>query len=244
MKWIKLDSVDSTNSYVSGQLRSGEAVEEMVVIADFQESGKGQGDHKWESQRGKNLLMSVLLYPVFLSASEQFHLTRLASLAICDFLDPLGLDTLIKWPNDVLTSGGKIAGILIENGITGKSISHTIMGIGINLNQGQFPEYPVRATSLFMERGITLEPGFAAESVMEHLEVRYRNLEKGTAEQLEEEYLDRLYGLGQELLFSTGGRTFPGIIRGVSEFGELLVESEGVTGTFGFQQIETVPSTQ
>ena len=238
MQWIKLDSVDSSNSYVSELLKHGKAAGELVILTDYQETGKGQGSNHWHSQKGENLLMSILLFPAFLSASQQFHLSGMASLAICDLLDPMGLDPSIKWPNDILTPGGKIAGILIEHGITGHHIAHTIIGIGLNLNQAEFPAFPVRATSLLREKGITLEPQFAAEGLVEHLKERYERLRKGSTELQEKEYLDRLFGLDQEAEYVAGGKTFTGIIRGVNEFGELIVESKGETKTYGFQEIK------
>ena len=142
-RWIKLNDVSSTNSYISTLLSQESAIDPIVVLADYQESGKGQGNHTWHSNRGENLLMSLLLFPAFLSASSQFCLSMVASLAITDTLDSLGIAAKIKWPNDILTKNGKIAGILIEHGISGKTISHSIIGIGLNLNQHAFPEFPV-----------------------------------------------------------------------------------------------------
>jgi BirA family biotin operon repressor/biotin-[acetyl-CoA-carboxylase] ligase len=86
IKRIKLDSTLSTNSYLLELLKQGNARKEIIVLADYQESGRGQGTHSWHSERGKNLLMSLLLFPAFLSASKQFHLSRMASQAICDIL--------------------------------------------------------------------------------------------------------------------------------------------------------------
>jgi len=174
--WVKLDKVHSTNSYLADLIRNNEAEEGFAVVADYQDTGKGQGSSRWHSGRGENLLMSVALFPAFLSASRQFHISRIASLAICDFLEPLGLKVHIKWPNDILTGRGKISGILIENSIKGQKISHSVVGIGLNLNQKDFPDFPVRATSLVMEKGIITEPFHVAETVSGRLAYRYNML--------------------------------------------------------------------
>ena len=122
-----------------------------MVSVDYQYAGKGQGDHQWHSRPGENLLMSLLLFPAFLSASDQFYLSRVASLALIDTLKTLKLAPLIKWPNDILVNRRKLAGILIENGITGNKLSHSIIGIGMNLNQTEFPDFPLKATSVALE---------------------------------------------------------------------------------------------
>ncbi len=116
--------------------------------------------------------MSLLLFPAFLSASRQFQLSRVTSLAICDTLQLENVNPVIKWPNDILTLRGKIAGILIEHGITGGNISHTIVGIGLNLNQSEFPAFPMNATSLFLETGIKSQLDALAEVLVEKIMVQ------------------------------------------------------------------------
>ena len=138
-KKIRLERVNSTNAWISEALKRGELREEVAIVADYQEEGRGQGDHMWESPVRENLLMSVLLFPAFLAASRQFHLSRVASLAISDLLTSMGLEPEIKWPNDILVKRRKIAGILIENGISGQYLSYSIVGTGLNINQSQFP---------------------------------------------------------------------------------------------------------
>ena len=81
-RWIKYDSLSSTNTYISDLLKHEDLEEGLVVIADYQDTGRGLGSHSWVSKRGENLLMSMLLFPAFLSASRQFHLSRMVSLAL------------------------------------------------------------------------------------------------------------------------------------------------------------------
>lgn len=237
MKWTKLDSTASTNSYISALIKAGQGSECLVVITDYQENGRGQGAHAWHSQKRKNLLMSLLLHPAFLSASEQFQLSRLTSLAICDTLETEGIEPVIKWPNDILTNRGKIAGILIEHRIMGGNISHTIIGIGLNLNQSLFPDFPVRATSYILEKGIAAIPETMAEKLVEKILTRYKMLNDGEGEVLEREYLDRLYMIDKPALFMVEGNECQGLIRSVTKIGELQVEIDGKIETFGHQEI-------
>ena len=232
-RWIKHDSLTSTSSFLSDLLKHQDLEEGSVVIADYQDAGRGQGEHSWLSTRGENLLMSLLLFPAFLSAKWQFHLLRVASLALCDALETLGIDTVIKWPNDILTSRGKIAGILIEHSITAGTISRTIVGIGLNLNQTVFPPFPIAASSVHLETGKNVDVAEVGELVESSLMSRYYSLKAGQTEQLEKDYLGRLYKAGLPTVFEAGEESFEGLIRGVNDYGELMVEHKGEIRTFG-----------
>jgi BirA family biotin operon repressor/biotin-[acetyl-CoA-carboxylase] ligase len=226
-RWIKHDRLTSTNSFLSDLIKQGAPEEGTVVIADYQDAGRGLGEHSWDSRRGENLLMSLLLFPAFLSAKWQFHLSRLASLALCDVLETQGISALIKWPNDILTEKGKIAGILIEHSITAKIITHTIIGMGLNLNQTDFPTFQVPATSLALETGRSVDVTTLGELVEDSLMSRYHDLKEGRTEKLEREYLERLFMVGLAASFEAGEENFQGRIQGVNDFGELMVERDG-----------------
>jgi len=236
-KWIKHDSLPSTNSFLSDFLRQEVLEEGTVVIADYQDAGRGLGEHSWQSNRGENLLMSLLLLPAFLSASRQFYLSRVASLAICDTLEDLGLAVAIKWPNDILTEKGKIAGILIEHGIAGKSISHTVIGLGLNLNQTVFPGFEVPATSLALEIVRQVDVTEIGELVESTLMSRYQELKDGAFESLEKRYMEKLFKAGVPSVFKVGEELMEGTIRGVNDFGELLVECKGDIRSYGHGSI-------
>lgn len=237
-RWIKSDSLASTNSFISELLKDRQLEEGTVVIADYQEAGRGLGKHSWQSKRGENLLMSMLLFPAFLSAQSQFHLSRLVSVALCDVLEILGIGANIKWPNDIITRKGKIAGILIEHSISEGNISHSIAGIGLNLNQTKFPDFPVPASSLRLETGKGFDVNQVGELVEAHILNRYKILkEGGSFANLERDYLKRLYKAGILWNFKTDEVSFKGSILGVNEFGELLVEQEGEIRSYGHGSI-------
>ena len=238
VKRVNVDQLPSTNLYVSKLLRESREIGPVMVIADYQNAGKGQGDHQWHSLPGENLLMSLLLFPAFLSASKQFHLSRVASLALIDTLRGMHLSPQIKWPNDILVNRRKLAGILIENGISGKGLSHTIIGIGLNLNQTEFPSFPLEATSVALECGVTCDRQQVAEHLLESLMSRYSQLENGGGKDLENDYLKHLFLLNHPGIFVSEGKQFTGTIRGLSDHGELIVEREGLSRTYGFQDIQ------
>lgn len=242
LQWVHLDAVSSTNAYLSERVTGNPFGQEIALVADYQSHGKGQGEHTWVSEPGRNLLMSFLLYPAFLSASRQFSLSVITSLAIADLLKEESLQPVIKWPNDMLVRTGKIAGILIENGILGGTLSHSVIGIGLNVNQAKFPVFPVKATSLALETARLFETEELATRLAGLLMDRYEGLKAGRDEAFRQEYLERLHNLNIPAEYQSEGQVFTGVIRGISEFGELLVESEGTVKSYGMHAISLIQS--
>ncbi|TFG78733.1 MAG: biotin--[acetyl-CoA-carboxylase] ligase, partial [Flavobacteriales bacterium] len=148
MRIVKLNAIDSTNCYLKGLMQT-EALEDFtVVVANQQNSGRGQMGSKWTSEPGKNLIMSVLKIFNDLPAEQQFSLNVCVSLAVFDTLKSLEIPKLsIKWPNDILSGNLKIGGILIENSLLGTQIRSAIIGLGLNVNQTDFVDLP-NASSL------------------------------------------------------------------------------------------------
>ena len=152
--WFNLHETESTNSFLHEQLMSEKLPEGSVVTADYQTKGRGQRGSSWQSEAGENLLMSIVVYPDFLKASEAFVLSKCIALATCDLLADYSNQVRIKWPNDILIEGKKVAGILIENILRGADIYATIAGIGINFNQQVFEVGLNSATSVFINSGV------------------------------------------------------------------------------------------
>jgi len=147
---IQLDDVVSTNNFALKLKKSHLFKEGLVVISDFQKKGRGQISNTWESKRGMNLLISIVIQPN-ISLSKQFDLSKIASLSLMDSLLDLGIASKIKWPNDILVCKKKISGILIDNIVSCNVITHSIIGIGLNVNQDVFNDYLPRATSLYLD---------------------------------------------------------------------------------------------
>ncbi len=135
---VYVDYAESTNTMLA---RSAKKFEHGTCLAAHsQTSGRGQRGNSWEAEPGKNLTFSVLLHPHTISASHQFELSQIVSIAIVKVLrSQLGSDQIhIKWPNDIYFKDKKICGILIENALTGAHITQSIIGIGVNVNQLEF----------------------------------------------------------------------------------------------------------
>lgn len=131
-----LTETDSTNTTMARMLAENPALGHGTLIyADYQTGGRGQRGNVWSSQRGENLLFSILLCPEALPVTLVFRLSQLVSLALIEVLREYRITAMVKWPNDIYVGDSKLAGILIENGFAGNMISHSIVGVGLNVNQ-------------------------------------------------------------------------------------------------------------
>ena len=137
MEWeiIHIDETESTNQWLNNH-KGGQVP--CAVWADYQTAGRGCGTNTWESERGKNLLFSMLIRPEDIPVGRQFHISMAVSLAVCEALGRHIGDLSIKWPNDIYWRNGKIGGILIEHTLLGQRIRESIIGIGLNVNQRTF----------------------------------------------------------------------------------------------------------
>jgi BirA family biotin operon repressor/biotin-[acetyl-CoA-carboxylase] ligase len=173
---IYFSETDSTNIRAHDLARAG-ASEGTVVVADRQSAGKGRLGRRWESPSGVNLYASVVLRPT-IPPRHAAQLTFLSAAAVARCVHEIsGLRPTVKWPNDVLLGGRKVAGLLNELDAETERIHYLILGIGVNLNMraDQFPadlRYP--ATSLAIEMGRTVERPAFARLLFEHLDRLYR----------------------------------------------------------------------
>ena len=116
-QFIHLNSVSSTNIYAFEHLRQKSIRGATVITANFQDNGKGQAGKDWESERNKNLNISIIVSPK-INVEHQFKLSQLVAISLKKWLDTLAVEGVkIKWPNDILVNGKKVAGVLIENSV-------------------------------------------------------------------------------------------------------------------------------
>jgi len=216
----------STNSLATELMRNKEMSEGMIIITDDQTAGRGQRGNTWEAEPAKNLTFSVILKPTFLAAKEQFYLTIVVSLALREFLKTrLSSEVKIKWPNDILVATKKICGILIENSLSVDSIQHTVVGIGLNVNQDLFSIDGPTSMKLIAGRDFSLAREL--NLLLEKLEGYYLQLRSGNKELLKHEYLNHLYWLGEPHEFRSNEEQFIGVITGVEENGRLTLLRDG-----------------
>ena len=238
-KFIVLNEVESTNNYANQLIMSNAAENGTVVLAQYQSSGRGQKGNFWESEPNKNLLMSIIAFPAYIKAKEQFIISKVTSLAIIDFLETQTDNVKIKWPNDIYIENNKVAGILIENYLKGNVLFSTIIGIGLNLNQKDFFSNAPNPVSLKQITGINYDIIDAGEKIYESLKKWMRLVEKGDIYSINSNYLLNLYKQGEWSWFFSNNLKFEAKITGIGEFGQLQLEKRnGKISEYLFKEIE------
>lgn len=225
---LHFPALGSTNVYAQELLAKSKPSEGTVISTFNQLDGRGQIGSSWESAPDKNITMSLILYPRFLPIVKQFELNQVISLAVSDFIsDQLEKEIKIKWPNDIYIGDRKVAGILIQNTISTQRIQASIAGIGINVNQTDFPADIPNPTSLKLETGKGFELDILLSELCYFLENRYLQLRQGKSTQFKEEYLLKLYRYNEPATFQRAkGGIFKGKISGIDESGMLLIAGE------------------
>ena len=225
---VKLQEIDSTNSYLKKLLsNSTPLLDGTVIMAERQFAGRGQSDNIWESEFGKNLTFSIYLKSSFIAANHQFELNKVISLGIIDTLQPLiGKACKIKWPNDIYYHDKKIGGILIENVTKGYQLKESIVGIGLNVNQKNFNSLENKASSIskILQQDYDLEKLLA--QICLNIECRYLQLKADKTGILAHDYLQNLYRINELHFFQLVDEQIKGTIKGVNAQGKLLLETE------------------
>lgn len=239
---VKLHEVDSTNTYTKDLLSNSKPLMEgTVIMAEHQYAGRGQNANKWESEIGKNLILSIYLKPTFLAVAQQFDLNKAISLGVTDtIISILGNNCTIKWPNDIYFHDKKIGGILIENVIKGYYLKESIVGIGINVNQIHFPDSLTQASSIskILHQDYNLELLLA--ELCQNIESRYLQLKGRKTALLTVEYLNRLFRLNEQHVFEIENIKVDGTIKGVSSAGKLLLRINAEVKEFDLKEVKFI----
>lgn len=224
MRIIKLDAIDSTNTYMR-RLSTEENLEDYTIVtAKHQTQGKGQMGTVWSSETSKNLMFSVFKDTSKLQLEYPFLISMVTSLAILKTLQSFSITKLtIKWPNDILSEDKKICGILIENVIKHNSLSNTIIGIGINVNQTELSNLP-KASSLKLITGNVFNLEEILFEIIKNLRYYFKILKRGNYNTLKVEYETYLFRKDKPSTFKDrNGFVFSGYIKNVTLFGNLQV---------------------
>ncbi len=276
IKWYRV--LDSTNTQAAKE--AGTAGEGTVWVADFQTAGRGQRGNKWESAESENLTFTILLRPEFLHPSRQFCISQICSIGVCRYLVAKRLPAKIKWPNDIYIGNKKICGMLIEHSLRGDKLAVSIAGIGLNLNQTKFASDAPNPTSLLLEfssrqllpahthaqppykEECTSEEGYRfhrkeeLQQLLGYIFTAYRELQDGFQIELEKEYTENLYRLGEWHKYieidpdapadmpvekMAAGSTITAKLLGVDQYGCAILEhSNGTKKTYPFKGIRYV----
>lgn len=225
VKVIQLEEVDSTNSY--GKKHIDECEDKTAIITKKQTSGRGRLNRSWVDLGEENLFLSIILKP-----SETFNeiypnLTQYLSVTLCKVIESYGIQTQIKWPNDVLIDGKKIAGILSETVMQGQKLKGIVLGVGVNLNSNQekidaIPNKIATSLNIETQKAIDLKE-FLNKLLTEFFEHYDEFLQSGFL-QIKDDYIKRNCFLGKELKVQVFNHMESGLAKAVNDLGELVLE--------------------
>lgn len=239
---IRLQETDSTNRYLKELLETEPSLaDETIVFTDFQTAGRGQPGNSWESEAGQNLTFSLLYIPSRLAANEFFRIAEIAALSVKQLLDKHITDVTVKWPNDVYWKNKKICGMLIENFLGGKFISHSLIGLGININQQLFRSNAPNPVSLTQITG----KQYSRIKMLEEWHSGFRRLrgllETNHAEQIHEAYIHSLYRRDGYHLYEDASGRFEAQIRHIETDGHLILERrDGTCSRYAFKEVSFI----
>ena len=245
---IHIDETDSTNLWLRnslGTVLSESSLKnslrtvpsELCVVAEYQTAGKGCGSTSWESERGKNLTFSMLIHPEGLPANQQFRITELTSVALCETLKHYIYNNKvsIKWPNDIYVDDRKICGMLIENRLQGNVIKDSIIGIGLNVNQREFKSDAPNPVSLYQLTGQETDLDELLNRFLTAFDTVWQSKTSCFA------YREMLFRKGKPYLYKDKTSCFAASLIGVEADGRLILQDEtGQQRTYAFKEIQFV----
>ncbi|MCR5369724.1 MAG: biotin--[acetyl-CoA-carboxylase] ligase [Clostridium sp.] len=224
---VYADVADSTNNVIKRLAEEG-ASHGTLAVADRQTGGKGRRGRAWSAPGGVGIWMSLLLRPE-IDPADASMITLISAMAVADGIrEETGLDTMIKWPNDVVAGGKKVVGILTEMSSEIDHVNYVVPGIGINVNTAEFPE-DIRqtATSVMLETGKKQNRSRIIGAVLRHYEEYYDIfMKKKDMTDLLETYNRRLANAGRAVRVLDPAGEYSGTAQGINHRGELLVETE------------------
>ncbi len=235
----ELLSVGSTNQYALDVLSKSKPTEGTIFITHDQYAGRGQSTNTWESEPNKNLTFSLVLYPTFLAARQQFLLNQAISLGVLTTLQYfIPKQCTIKWPNDLYVENRKITGMLIQNALKGSTIQSSVIGIGLNVNQHIFTSDAPNPTSVLLETGTSFTLASVLEYLCQQLERYYLLLKAGRFQALQQAYEQALFRVNQPHPYKrTDGSLCQGTIVGVTDTGLLRLQTERGEEQFALKEI-------
>ena len=237
---IELDTIDSTNNFLKNY-QPPRPCRLTLVTTEYQTNGRGADTNKWESERGANLLFSLLATPQGAEASHVFTLSQALALSVLQALGEFATGFTIKWPNDIYHNNHKVAGLLIENDLAGKYIQRSILGVGINVNQTTFLSDAPNPISLAQIVGEPVERRFVLERVVEHFTQYLKLLEQKEYAEIHNRYLQHLYRWSLPHTYEDQNGTFVASITGVEEDGHLnLCDESGCTRRYAFKEVKYI----
>jgi BirA family biotin operon repressor/biotin-[acetyl-CoA-carboxylase] ligase len=232
--FIQLPVVESTNNYAMAAVQAQMAGHGAAWFAYHQTAGKGQRGKSWLMDAGLNVMLSIVIEPLVLKIADQFKLSAAIATACYDFFSAYALDdSRIKWPNDIYWRDRKAGGILIENIMQGDQWKYAVVGMGININQTDFPPELPNPVSLKQITGKDFDSVKLAKELCDCINSRWQHLIAGGFSEILKDYNKALYKAGEQVMFKKDSGTFEAKISSVNTSGELIINNGDEAIIFG-----------
>lgn len=240
MKIVRLEEVDSTNSYIMREVSRLDAP--VMVSAVRQTAGQGQRGNSWEAEPGKNLTFSIFYRPFQLPPMAQFAMSEAVALAVVDFLGRHGIEAKVKWPNDIYVGDKKICGILIRHSVMGGAVSYSVIGVGIDVNQTVFLSDAPNPVSMKQITGVDYNLPLMEKEIALIME---RHLEmigtEGNRLALHMEFMGKLWrgdGAFYPFTDTATGEIFKARIESIASHGPISLRlQDGSLRTYAFKEV-------
>lgn len=237
---IHLSEIDSTNRYLR-DYKPADDEPMTVVTTDYQTAGRGQGSNSWESERGKNLLFSILVHPEKVPIERQFLLSEVIALSLREALSNLMEGVRIKWPNDIYVDDRKISGTLMETHLSGGHIRDCVFGTGIDVNQQNFHSDAPNPVSVCQILGHEIDREELLNKVLASFDSHYAMLEMGDYADISTFYHEYLYRREGYHRYRDEQGEFEGALVEVEDDGHLILhDKEGRIRSYAFKEIEYI----
>lgn len=235
---IRVEETHSTNSLLREWLERESLPNCSVIVADFQTAGRGQVGNVWESEKGKNLTFSLVLYPQTMPVKQQFLISQMAALSVKETLDAYTEGISIKWPNDIYWRDKKICGMLIENDLAGHNLLRSVIGIGINLNQAVFCGDAPNPVSLWQILRQEVDQEVVLRQFLSRFEAYNQILLAGEKALIHARYMEALYRREGYHSYTDAQGTFSAQIYGIEPTGHLLLQdTEETIRRYAFKEV-------
>ena len=236
---LRFKTLESTNDFCKELIKEkGASAISAAVVAQEQTKGRGQRGNTWHSGAGKNLTFSFICDSSFLKAEELFYLTKAISVGIVKTLNQKNIFSQIKWPNDIYVNKKKIGGILIESSFNSAKLAHSVIGIGLNVNESHFPDN-LNACSIYSVTGKLTDLDLFIEDLLNELDQSIWLL-KQNIKATDKDYFNYLMGLNEHLVFEDHKGVFAGIIRDVCSTGHIMIEINQELKKFDFKELKLI----
>lgn len=233
------EEIESTNTFAIDLLSKTNPQHGLCIYTDYQTAGKGQIGRSWHSEAGKNMLASWILHHESLDIADVFYLNMAVSLAINDALNACSIKSCVKWPNDIYVGDKKIAGILIQNVLRNNSVKSSVVGIGLNINQMDFPSQISNPTSMAVISNQNWDRLSVRNLCAKYILSRHQQLLARDFELLKTDYLQNLYLYRNMHRFrKLDGESLDGLITDVLQDGRLVITDEkSISHRFDIKEI-------